>query len=202
MKKYIFISIFAISALLLSTQAKAQIDTHWEVEWDISVPTGAFKDFIDETSIRGIEFGGTYHFETGVTAGGSVGYGAFFRKTDRLTIEYNNNTITAIHFRDVYSYSFLAEAGYAYQSDFPVTPYARLGIGAYYTELATQIGLLYWKDESWNFGLRPEVGALIQIPNSGIGFIANAKYNAVINYTENMDNLNYFTFGVGLIFGF
>ena len=202
MKKYIIISILAISAVFFSNTVSAQIETHWEVEWDISMPTGAFKDFIDETSIRGIEFGGTYHFETGVTAGGSVGYGAFFRKTDKLTIEYNNNTITAIHFRDVYSYSFLAEGGYAYQSDFPVTPYARIGIGAYYTELTTQIGLLYWKDESWNFGLRPEVGAMIAVPNSGLGFIVNAKYNAVINYTENLDNLNYFTFGVGLIFGF
>ena len=202
MKKYIIISILALSTVFFTNTVSAQMETHWEVEWDISVPTGAFKDFIDETSIRGIEFGGTYHFETGVTAGGSVGYGAFFHKTDKITVEYENNTITAIHFRDVFSYSFLAEGGYAYQSDFPVTPYARLGIGAYYTELQTQIGLLYWKDESWNFGLRPEVGAMIIVPNSGIGFIVNAKYNAVINYTENLDNLNYFSFGAGLIFGF
>ncbi|HSG67293.1 MAG TPA: outer membrane beta-barrel protein [Bacteroidales bacterium] len=202
MKKYIIISILAISAVFYAGTASAQMETHWEVEWDISLPTGSFNDFIDETSIRGIEFGGTYHFETNVTVGGSVGYGAFFKKTDRMTVEYNNNTVTAIHFRDLYSYSFLAEAGYAYQSDFFITPYARVGIGAYYTELVTQIGLLYWKDESWNFGLRPEVGALIQVPNSGIGFILNAKYNAAINYTDNLDNLNYLTFGVGFIFGF
>jgi hypothetical protein len=202
MKKYIILILFAFTAVLYSNTAAAQMETHWEIEWNISVPTGDFENFINESSIRGLEFGGTYHFETNVTLGGSVGYGAFFKKTGRITVDYNNNTITAIHFRDLYSYSFLAEAGYAYQSDFFMTPYARLGIGAYYTELVTQIGLLYWKDESWNFGLRPEIGALIQVPNTGIGFIVNAKYNAAINYTQNLDNLNYLTFGAGFIFGF
>jgi hypothetical protein len=201
MKRYILIIIVALVANFGSQTANAQYETHWELQWNISLPTGDFHDFIDETSIRGIEFGGNYHFETNVMLGGSVGYGAFFKKTDRMTIDYNNNTITAIHFRDLYSWSFMAEAGYAYQSDFIITPYARLGIGAYYTELVTQIGLLYWRDESWDFGLRPEIGALIEVPNSGIGFILNGKYNAAINYGNNLENLNYFAFGAGIIFG-
>ena len=202
MKKYILISIIALCTVVLIKPATAQMETHWGIQWNISVPTGDFENFINESSVRGLEFGGTYYFETNVTLGGSVGYGAFFKKTGRITIDYNNNTITAIHFRDLYSYSFMAEAGYAYQSDFFITPYAKLGIGAYYTELVTQIGLLYWRDESWNFGLRPEIGALLEIPNSGVGFIVNAKYNAAINYTNNLDNLGYITFGVGFIFGF
>ena len=202
MKKYILISIIALCTVVFIKPATAQMDTHWEVQWNISVPTGAFEDFINESSVRGLQFGGTYHFETNVTLGGSIGYGAFFKKTDKITVDYNNNTITAIHFRDLYSYFIMAEAGYAYQTDFLITPYARLGIGAYYTELVTQIGLLYWRDESWNFGLRPEIGALITIPNSGVGFVVNAKYNAAINYTNNLDNLNYWTFGVGFVFGF
>ena len=202
MKKYILISIISLSTLVFIKPATAQIDTHWEIQWNISVPTGDFENFINESSVRGIQFGGTYHFETNVTLGGSVGYGAFFKKTGRMTVDYNNNTITAIHFRDLYSYYFMAEAGYAYQTDFIITPYGRMGIGAYYTEMVAQIGLLYWTDESWNFGLRPEIGALIALPNSGVGFIVNAKYNAAINYSENLDNLNYFTFGIGFIFGF
>ncbi|MCK5079573.1 MAG: hypothetical protein KAR09_06490, partial [Bacteroidales bacterium] len=106
------------------------------------------------------------------------------------------------HFRDLYSYFFVAEGGYAYQSDLFITPYARIGIGAYYTEQVTQIGLIYWRDESWDFGLRPEIGALLEIPNSGMGFIVNAKYNSALDYGNNLNNLNYFAFGVGIIFGF
>jgi len=202
MKKYFLISIIALCAVFFTNTATAQIETHWEIQWNIAVPTGDFEQFINESSVRGIEFGGNYHFETGVTLGGAIGYQAFFKKTGKLTVEYQNNTVTAVHFRDLYSYFIMAEAGYAYQSDFIMTPYARIGIGAYYTELVTQVGLLYWRDESWNFGLRPEIGALIEIPNSGVGFIVNAKYNAAINYTQNLDNLNYITFGVGFIFGF
>jgi len=202
MKKYFLISIIALCAIFIAIPASAQIDTHWEIQWNISVPTGEFEDFVNESSVRGLEFGGNYHFETNVTLGGAVGYAAFFKKTGRMTVEYENNAVTAVHFRDVYSYFIMAEAGYAYQTDFVMTPYARIGIGAYYTEMATQVGLLYWRDENWNFGLRPEIGALIEIPNSGVGFIVNAKYNTLFNYSDNFDNLSYFAFGVGFIFGF
>ena len=201
MKKYFLISILAIGTLLMVNPVAAQYETHWELQWNISIPTSDFEEYINETSIRGIEFGGYYHFETNVMLGGAVGYGAFFKKTDRKTIEYDNNTVTAIHFRDLYSWYFMGEAGYAYQSDFFMTPFARLGIGAYYTEQVNQIGLLYWRDESWDFGLRPEIGALMEVPNSGMGFMINAKYNTVFNYGNDLQNLNYFTFGAGIIFG-
>lgn len=202
MKKYILISIMALLAVFATNTATAQFESHFELEWNISIPTGSFEDYMNETSIRGIEFGGSYHFETGVTVGGAVGYAAFFKKTPPITVDYQTNTITAVNFRDLYSWFFMAEAGYAYQSDFFMTPYFRLGIGTYYTEQATQIGLLYWREETWSFGLRPEIGALIQVPNSGIGFVVNAKYNAAIGYDKLMDNLNYFTFGAGIVFGF
>ena len=202
MKKYILISIITLCAVSFTNTAAAQMDTHWEVQWNISIPTSDFKNWINETSIRGIEFGGNYHFETNVTVGGAVGYGAFFKKTGKMTVDYQNNTVTAVHFRDLSSYYFMAEGGYAYQSDFFMTPYARIGIGAYYTEQVTQIGLLYWRDENWNFGLRPEIGVLMEVPNSGIGFIVNAKYNTLFNYTDNLNNLNYLTIGLGMIFGF
>jgi hypothetical protein len=202
MKKYFLISIIALCAVFFTKTATAQYETHWELEWNISIPTSDFENWINETSVRGIEFGGTYHFETNVTVGGTVGYGAFFKKTGRITVDYNNNTVTAVHFRDLYSYYFLAEGGYAYQTDLFVTPYARLGIGAYYSEQSTQIGLIYWRDESWDFGIRPEIGALLEVPNSGVGFIVNAKYNTIFSYGNNLENLNYITFGVGFIFGF
>lgn len=202
MKKYFLISLLALCTVFFTKTATAQYETHWEIQWNISIPVSDFENYINESSIRGLEFGGTYHFETNVTLGGAIGYGAFFKKTDRITVDYENNTVTAIHFRDLYSYYFMAEGGYAYQSDFFITPYARIGIGAYYTEQVTQIGILYWREESWNFGMRPEIGALLQVPNSGIGFIVNAKYNTVFNYGNDLENLNYFTFGLGIIFGF
>ena len=202
MKKYFLISIILFLALTFSNRSVAQENTLWEIQWNINMPSGDFKDWIDETSVRGIEFGGNYQFETNVTVGGALGYGAFFYKTPRMTVEYGNNTVTAVQFRDLYSYYFLAEGGYAYSSDFLITPYARIGIGAYYTEQVLQLGLLYWRDESWDFGLRPEIGALIEIPDSGIGFIVNGKYNTVFNYGNDLENLNFFTVGIGFVFGF
>ena len=89
MRKYILISIIAFCTVVFIKPATAQMETHWELQWNISVPTGDFENFINESSVRGLEFGGTYHFETNVTLGGTVGYGAFFKKTGRMTIDYN-----------------------------------------------------------------------------------------------------------------
>ena len=202
MKKYFLISIIAILTVFFTKTTFAQYETVWEIQWNISMPTGDFENYMNETSVRGIEFGGNYYFETNVTVGGAIGYGAFFKKTGKITVDYNNNTVTAVHFRDLYSYYFLAEGGYAYQSDLFITPYARIGIGAYYSEQATQIGLMYWREENWNFGIRPEVGALLEIPNSGVGFIVNAKYNTIFNYIDDINNLSYITIGIGFVFGF
>jgi opacity protein-like surface antigen len=201
MKKYILIPVLAVVAMLFVNPASAQETSRWALQWNISIPTSDFENYINETSIRGLEFGGEYQFETNVTVGGSAGYGAFFKKTDKMTVDYENNTITAIQFRDLYSWYFLAEAGYAYNSDFIITPYAKIGIGTYYTEQQLEIGLLYWEEQSWDFGMRPEIGAFMEIPDSGFGFIVNAKYNTVFNYGNDLKNLNYFTIGLGVVFG-
>jgi hypothetical protein len=82
-----------------------------------------------------------------------------------------------------------------------MTPYAKIGIGPYYTEQLLQVGLLYWEEQSWDFGMRPEIGVMMEIPDSGFGFMVNAKYNTVFNYGNDLQNLNYFTIGLGVVFG-
>jgi hypothetical protein len=83
MKKNILIPILAVLAMLLVNPASAQETSRWALQWNISIPTSDFENYINETSIRGIEFGGEYQFETKVTLGGNIGYGAFFKKTGR-----------------------------------------------------------------------------------------------------------------------
>ena len=58
MKKYILITILVMLAVVITKPAAAQLETHWELQWNISIPTSDFKDYIDETSIRMLEFGG------------------------------------------------------------------------------------------------------------------------------------------------
>jgi hypothetical protein len=41
----------------------------------------------------------------------------------------------------------------------------------------------------------------MEIPDTGFGFIVNAKYNTVFNYGNDLKNLNYFTIGLGVVFG-
>jgi hypothetical protein len=104
---------------------------------------------------------------------------------------------------DLYNYNFLAEGGYEYPTDINIVPYAKLGIGAYYTEQVTQIGLLYWWQDKWNFGMRPEVGVYYAHPRAIVGFIANVKYNLAFGYnSEVINNLTFLSFGIGAVFAF
>jgi len=201
MKKHIII-LFALMTLGIS-KGMAQENTIWELEWNISFPMGEMGDAFNETSLRGIEFGGTYRFETGVTVGGTMTYAAFFSKSDPITIEWDNKAITAVHLRDLYSYSFMAEGGYSYQSNSDVTPYFKLGIGGFWTEQYTTVGLLSWYDRNWDFGMRPELGFYYIPQFYGIGFTANVKYSWIPSYKQqNMDAISYLGLGLGVVFGF
>jgi len=201
MKKYIII-LCAIMALGIS-KGMAQENTVWELEWDISLPMGDMKDMFNENSLRGIEFGGTYRFETNVTVGGTMLYSAFFSKSDPITVEWDNKALTAVHMRDLYSYAFLAEGGYAYENNSGVTPYFKIGIGAYWNEQYTNVGLLSWYDRNWDFGMRPELGFYYIPEFFGVGFMANVKYNWIPSYEQqNMKSITYLTIGVGVVFGF
>lgn len=201
MKKYIII-LFAVMALGVS-KGMAQESTLWELEWNISFPMGEMKDLFLDNSLRGIEFGGTYSFETNVTVGGTMTYAAFFSKSDPITVEWDNKALTAVHLRDLYSYAFMAEGGYAYESDFPVTPFVKIGIGAYWTEQYTTIGLLYWNERNWDFGMRPEIGFYYVPDYFSVGFMANVKYNWIPSYKNpGLEKLTYLSLGLGVVFRF
>ena len=199
MKKNIFILVFMLA---LGSLSFGQHYSKWELEWNIGFPGGDFNKWIDETSLRGIEFGGTYEFETNVTLGGTVGYSGFFKETERMTVEWKDNALTAKQFRDVYNYFILVEGGYSFLEDSPLRPFIKFGIGTYYTEQQLQIGLLYLEEDSWDFGIRPEIGLYYFNSRSQIGVTLNGKYNYIINYGNDLDNFYYWTLGVGVIFQF
>ena len=151
---------------------------------------GDMGDAYQESSLRGIEFGGTYRFETNVTVGGTMSYSAFFYKTEPQTVTWDNGTkaLTARALRDLYSYAFMAEGGYAYKNNSDLTPFFKLGIGAYYTEQYSTVGLLAFYNDDWDFGMRPELGFYYVPEFYGIGFLANVKYNWIPKYEkQNLD---------------
>ncbi len=197
MKRNILLTVLLLISVSL---VYGQEYTKWELEWNIGFPTGDFGDYIDETSLRGIEFGGSYEFETAVTLGASIGYAAFFNETERITVEFDDGALTAKQFRDIYSYTFLLEGGYAFFQGSDIRPFIKLGIGAYYTEQNLQIGLLYLDDDSWDFGMRPEFGVHYFNTRSQVGVTINGKFNFITDYGNNLDNFYYWTLGVGFLF--
>ena len=50
MKKYILITIIVVLAVLITKPAAAQLETHWELQWNISIPASDFKDYIERAS--------------------------------------------------------------------------------------------------------------------------------------------------------
>ncbi len=191
----ILIILFA-SASFIFGQSK----TRWELEWNISTATGDLGDWVDPTSFRGIEFGGSYEFETGFVAGASIGYAAFFKETERMTVEFDNGALTAKQFRDIYNYHIMAEGGYVFLNESLIRPYVKAGIGTFFTEQQLTIGLLYFDEDNWDFGMRPEIGAYYLNERASIGATVNAKFNYTPNYGNELDSFHYLSFGVGFLF--
>lgn len=76
-----------------------------------------------------------------------------------------------------------------------------LNVGMFNIDKKDQIGSYYVQDKGWEFGLQPEVGALIQMsPGSGFGFIVKAKYTYLL-YNEGVyNNLNHIDIHIGAAF--
>jgi hypothetical protein len=206
MKKYI-LSLSIILALTLNVGAQdySLPSQYYTLSWNITFPQGDFKDWADETSLNGFDFGGRYLIMDGLMAGFNLSW----QRVDKL---YENTTytlpdrgvaITADNYRITYMVPFQAVLAYHLLPDKMITPYVSLGIGGDYMQhhLVIQEYDLY-KDK-WDFSLTPEIGALVRFNSySSWGLLLAFNYKWTTNkielYQTTSENLQMLNLKVGV----
>ncbi len=190
MKKILLIALFAA----FGSYAFAQETSLWSLTYNMNIPMGDTKDFIEKTSFRGLALEGRQFIDNNFSLGGSFGWCVFYEKKDKLTSELNNITLTGTHYRYLNTYPIFVNAAYYLNEGSYIRPYLAANIGLIVTDYRNDIGLYTIRETPAKFGFAPEIGLLIET-ESGTGFTLNMKYNIG---TETSDTEAYSSLGINV----
>ena len=129
--------------------------------------------------------------------GWQSGWNTFYQsETGSFTDETTTRTGTQYNWLNVWP--MLVTFDYFFGTDGDTQPYLGLGIGTYWIEQRTQMGLFSDTYDTWNFGIAPEVGVLFPI-NLYSNFYVNVKYNYGLNGNADVENYSWMSFNVGFL---
>lgn len=202
MKKIFIVLLCLIGAVGIS---KAQ---NLSMNYQMSVPTGSVKNFIDKASFRG--FGINYHYFVDkaehVSVGLDISWNTYYNDyqdiTGKFKFKNDNNiyTITGNQYRYINFVPMLAQARYSFCNNMALfRPYVGMGVGTSWCEKRTEVGQLRSDISRWQFAMSPEVGVTINA-SSALGVNVGAKYMYATQAADGrIPEISQFTFSIGLV---
>ena len=194
--------------LLMSAPLKAQ-DAVTVVNYEISIPTGDTKDYIDKTSFRGLGLdirkflGGENRLSIGGRAAWHVLDSGAISETISIRTDDLNGDVSGTQFRYINSFPIMGVFHYYFNEPGRVNAYVGAGVGLYYIKQRFEIGLIATEQNNWHFGIAPEFGLNVPVSDS-IAANINVMYNyAAASGTDvsgNKTGHSYFGFNIGLAF--
>ena len=170
-----------VLALLVPSIAAAQRtgDKWFGMTWIMASPTANSKQFTNDYSLRG--FGMEWRQFKGSTT--SVGLSLAWNGLNEETLETSSVgqvDVTGDQFRYINAYSILLE-GHKYlgSNQGSSRPFIGLKTGTYYINRRVDVGIWTVSDNTWHFGLAPELGLAFPLRHTvdGEAFYAAVRYN-------------------------
>ncbi len=193
--------------ILIATMANAQFRDFFRfnsgglvsIQWNISSPTGDMKASTSITTLKGVSIDYRHCYKQNFIFGGRTGWHTFYEDrgiTDiknGISTNYikNENTISAIPILFVVDYMVPSQK---------FIPYAGIGLGGYFIRTTNITNISGTQNNnSFHFGVSPEVGITIPTIISNFGFNISTRYNFVLK-SAGTSNFSWFDFNIGLSF--
>jgi opacity protein-like surface antigen len=184
-------SIFFTVVALVSFQAlQAQKGvTKLGLNYSVGIPTGDFKNVINEASYRGWGLDVLHGVNDKLQLGLAVGFQDFYQKNDRTVYHTpDGQDISAVLTHSIQTVPVLATARYSF-SDGAIKPYIGLGAGGNIIMFRQLLGEFGETESYFKFALKPELG--VQIPVAkGASFQVGAAYNYLPFGKYDINNFN------------
>jgi len=176
--------LLAICCLLPLSNSLAQAH-HWygAATYQVSFPLGDTKDFIEDVSWRGFGLDFRYTVQKNVSVGFVTGWNIFYEQVNETT-QLTGGTpgaITALSNRYINFVPVMLNAHYYMGEKGEYRPYIGVSLGGYYVDQELQVGIADVINDSWEWGVAPELGVIIPVQRD-LGIIVAAKYNYI--FTE------------------
>jgi opacity protein-like surface antigen len=196
---------FAIAALFMGAAAQAQQKgrAQMDVQYNVAMPMGSFKETVSETSGRGAQVSVLYGISNQLSIGLGTGFQDFYQKNPRQLYKLSDGSdLSAVRTFSIQTIPILAQAKYQFTPGAAVQPYAALGVGGNlvnYNELAGEFTLE--QRTKFGFAARPEAGVFVPFKKAGeTGFTLGASYNIMPFKAGDFNNLNNLGIHAGVSF--
>lgn len=194
MKKIILLFFAIITIQVMHAQKGYSAFTY-----SIGAPMGDLKDYIDQTSFRGINMEFYWHAKPNLDAGLEVGWNVFYSKENEKTYTQETQSITGTQFRYTNAVPIIVGARWR-KTGGKTEPYVGAGVGTTSVNRSTDFGLYRIYNNTWQFCVRPEVG-LIYKTSQYTGLTVGVKYYANFE-NDDLAAQSYLTANVGFVFAF
>ena len=180
-------------ALLFSNAAQAQ-EWYYAVSYGMATPVSDTKDFTEGTSWRnwGVDVLGFVRPNTAV--GLSFGWNVFNDVTTEVS-SLGQVDIQGTQFRFINSFPILATIRQYGGTRGGMRPFFGLGVGTQYVKQRVDVGQWRISDDTWHFGLAPEIGVVLPVRSDAKWFISG-RYNYAVKASDRTHS--YFGFNIGL----
>ncbi len=202
MKSIKILSVIALLAIGVNMTAQNKTKLYYLM----GVPMGNTKDYISKTSFRGMGFEYQYMLNDKFGVGGVLQWSTFYDSDERATYTLNDNgtmdgAINGIRYKYINTVPiYLTGTYYFTGDDAKVRPYLGLGVGTYWYEQKTDMGLFSDIYNSWHFGLVPKAGILVPISYSTSLYVG-IDYNIAFKNSD-LDTQNWLGISVGFDFDY
>lgn len=191
-------------ALLCSAGAFAQDQgLTLKVNYAVAIPTGSYKDVINNNSYKGVGAELMYHFNNSFSLGIESGSQVFYRKFARQVYKATDGSdVSAVLSNAVQTVPVLLKGQYNFFAESAVRPYIALAAGGNAITFNQYAGQ-YTNDSKtkFDFAVRPEAGIYMPFKKySRAGFSLGAGYNYMPFNYNGIGNLNSITVRAGISF--
>ncbi len=174
------------------------------VEWSMAFNSGRASDFIDDPSFAGASLSFKKFIKDNVALGISFNWNVLSVEDPNGFTEFSNGAVSGAQARYLNYVPILANIGYYFNESkrSKFIPYVQANVGAYFVGQQVQLGINKIDNDTWHFGLAPEVG-FWYVLGSDVMMSVNGKYNYALSSGENLkgesdNDYSYFNANIGI----
>ncbi len=203
MKRILIIVTVTLLSLSASSQFRDMLNFNsggmFSVQWNIAKPLGSMHDFVKNTSFSGVSFDYRHCYKKDIIIGGRIGWNYFYENKGLTNVEDGTSTTYKPIDHNVNVIPILLVVDYMPNSN-KFIPYAGIGIGTYFiNSTVSSNNVVTNSNNTFHFGVSPEVGLTIPFIISNFGLNVNTRYNYALG-AGSSSGYSWFDFCVGISF--
>jgi opacity protein-like surface antigen len=185
---------FLLFLLLMTAAAKAQTsnDLQFNIDYNVNIPSGSFRNFIGSTAWKGFTAGLAYPLTRQLRIGLNIGYNDFYQKYGRQVYsEGAGADISAVVSNSVQQIPLLVVVDYTLLKRGLIRPYVGAGAGVNFVSFDQYLGEFDNPHSSTHFAARGEAGVLIPLSSrSATAIRVGGSYNYAPYKKDGVDNMD------------